>query len=74
MNILSSKKKSETIQKKQLAKADIPELEKDHIREIIDAKKFENTTFSYPYAGLGEIDGAFFVIQTEHFKRISSQF
>ncbi|HHF6601948.1 TPA: hypothetical protein ACPP6V_001286 [Haemophilus influenzae] len=52
--------------KKQLAKADIPELEKDHIREIIDTKKFENTTFSYPCAGLGEIDGAFFVIQTEH--------
>lgn len=52
--------------KKQLAKSDIPELEKANIREKIDIKKFENTTFSYPCAGLGEIDGAFFVIQTEH--------
>ena len=52
--------------KKQLAKSDIPELEKTKIREKIDTKKFKNTTFSYPCAGLGEIDGAFFVIQTEH--------
>ncbi|HHF2137388.1 TPA: hypothetical protein ACPJKY_001245, partial [Haemophilus influenzae] len=52
--------------KKQLAKSDIPELEKAKIREKIDTKKFKNTTFSYPCAGLGEIDGAFFVIQTEH--------
>lgn len=52
--------------KQQLAKATIPDSEKLKIRENIDNKEFKISDFYYPCVGIGEIEGAFFVVQTEH--------
>ncbi|OBX05288.1 hypothetical protein QV06_03570 [Gallibacterium genomosp. 3] len=62
------------IKKKLNENIEFTPLEKANISSQINSEKFKKETFTYPCSGIGEIEGAFFVIQTEHLKEFINKF